>query len=74
MSGSAPQQRQASVAGSMTTGGAIAVIINQYLTWRGITSQPDFPIAVVFLATSAVHAMQVAALALLDRVSPVKAG
>lgn len=78
-SGMAPQtgqqdapSRQASGLSSMGTGVAAAIVINQYLHWKNVQVDPDFPLAVFTLAAAGVHAMQVAGLALLDRISPRK--
>jgi hypothetical protein len=68
-----PQEsREASGVGSMATGAAVAVVINQYCQWHNVTVEPDFPIAVATLAAAAAHTLQVGVLAVLDRFSPKK--
>ena len=65
------QPRDASGIASMSAGMALAVVINQYCTWHGLTTDPNFPIAVAALAGAAVHSLQVFALTILDRIHPV---
>lgn len=66
-----PPARSASGIGSMTTGTAIAIVVNQYCSWKSITVEPDFPLAVAALAAAGVHTAQVGALAVLDWLKPL---
>ena len=73
MSGTTSQEpREASGAGSVTTGAAVAIVINQFCQWHNVTVQPDFPVAVAVLSGVVAHTLQVGVLALLDQFSPKK--